>query len=95
VLDRAPFLGCFVEEALDAAHIRLRLCQLFPGRAHQGISILPDLLGAAADAADIAVESGPLLRIQIQLRRGATTMTISWPLSAAADFGAWMRELLR
>jgi transposase len=33
--------------------------------------------------------------IQIQLRRGATTMTISWPLSAAADFGAWMRELLR
>jgi transposase len=33
--------------------------------------------------------------IQIQLRRGATTMTITWPLSAAADFGAWMRELLR
>lgn len=33
--------------------------------------------------------------IQIQLRRGATAMTISWPLSAAADFGAWMRELLR
>lgn len=33
--------------------------------------------------------------IQIQLRRGATTMTISWPLSAAADFGAWIRELLR
>jgi len=33
--------------------------------------------------------------IQIQLRRGATAMTISWPLSTAADFGAWMRELLR
>ena len=33
--------------------------------------------------------------IQIQLRRGATAMTITWPLSAAADFGAWMRELLR
>ena len=33
--------------------------------------------------------------IQIQLRRGATTMTITWPMSAAADFGAWMRELLR
>lgn len=33
--------------------------------------------------------------IQIQLRRGATTMTITWPVSAAADFGAWMRELLR
>ena len=33
--------------------------------------------------------------IQIQLRRGTTAMTITWPLSAAADFGAWMRELLR
>jgi transposase len=33
--------------------------------------------------------------IQIELRRGATTMTITWPLSAAAGFGAWMRELLR
>jgi transposase len=33
--------------------------------------------------------------IQIQLRRGLTTMTIAWPVSAAADFAAWMRELLR
>jgi transposase len=33
--------------------------------------------------------------IQIQLRRGTTAMTITWPLSAAADFAAWMRELLR
>jgi transposase len=33
--------------------------------------------------------------IQIELRRGTTTMTITWPVSAAADFGAWMRELLR
>jgi transposase len=33
--------------------------------------------------------------IQIQLRRGATAMTITWPVSAAADFGAWLRELLR
>ena len=33
--------------------------------------------------------------IQIQLRRGTTAMTITWPVSAAVDFGAWMRELLR
>jgi transposase len=39
--------------------------------------------------------STDLRDIQIQLRRGATTMTITWPVSAAADFGAWMRELLR
>jgi len=33
--------------------------------------------------------------IQIQLRRGTTTMTITWPVSAVADFAVWMRELLR
>lgn len=33
--------------------------------------------------------------IRVELRRGATTMTINWPASAAADFAAWTRELLR
>jgi len=32
--------------------------------------------------------------IRIQLRRGATAMTIAWPLSAAAECTAWLRELL-
>ncbi len=33
--------------------------------------------------------------IQVQLRRGTTEMTVTWPVTAAAEFGAWMRELLR
>ena len=33
--------------------------------------------------------------IQIELRRGATAMNITWPITAAADCAAWMRELLR
>ena len=33
--------------------------------------------------------------IQVQVRRGTTAMTIIWPVSAAAEFGTWMRELLR
>lgn len=33
--------------------------------------------------------------IGIELRRGATMMSITWPVSAAADFAAWARELLR
>ena len=32
--------------------------------------------------------------IRIQLRRGATAMTIAWPLSAAAECTAWLREWL-
>jgi transposase len=33
--------------------------------------------------------------IRMELRRGATTMTITWPAAAAADCATWMRELLR
>lgn len=33
--------------------------------------------------------------IRVELRRGPVTMTVTWPTSAAADFAAWTRELLR
>ena len=36
-----------------------------------------------------------LADIRMELRRGTTTMTITWPAAAAADCAAWMRELLR
>ena len=31
--------------------------------------------------------------IQIELRRGAATMKITWPIEAATECAAWMREL--
>jgi transposase len=33
--------------------------------------------------------------IEVELRRGAVMMEVTWPVSAAADFAAWTRELLR
>ena len=33
--------------------------------------------------------------ISIELRRGATVIKVAWPLLAAADCAAWLRELLR
>jgi transposase len=33
--------------------------------------------------------------IRVELHRGSVTMTVTWPASAAADFAAWTRELLR
>lgn len=33
--------------------------------------------------------------IRVELRRGPVMMTVTWPTSAAADFAAWSRELLR
>ena len=33
--------------------------------------------------------------IRIELRRGATAITVTWPTDAGAECAAWMRELLR
>lgn len=33
--------------------------------------------------------------IRIELKRGATTVIVSWPASAAAASAAWLREILR
>lgn len=33
--------------------------------------------------------------ISVELRRGAIVVKLAWPLSAAADCAAWLRELLR
>lgn len=37
----------------------------------------------------------PMSDIRIELRRGATSIAVSWPTAAAAECAGWMRELLR
>ena len=37
----------------------------------------------------------PAADIRIELRRGATAVTVTWPTEASAECAAWMRELLR
>jgi hypothetical protein len=33
--------------------------------------------------------------IRIELRRGAMSISVTWPAAAAAECGSWMREVLR
>ena len=37
----------------------------------------------------------PPADIRIELRRGAATVSVSWPVSAAGECAAWLREWLR
>ena len=37
----------------------------------------------------------PAMDIRLELRRGATTITVAWPMAAATDCASWIRELLR
>ena len=48
-----------------------------------------------AIAAPAPLASQSCRDIEVELRRGGVTMKVIWPSSAAADFAAWTRELLR
>src|ERR1043166_4379325 len=37
----------------------------------------------------------PTPGIRIDVRRGPTSITVTWPVAAAAECASWMRELLR
>ena len=43
----------------------------------------------------VAPPAGDERCIEVELRRGAVSVKLSWPMSAAMDLSAWMRELLR
>ena len=39
--------------------------------------------------------AAPAPDIRIELRRGATSITVTWPTDTAGECAGWMRELLR
>ena len=41
------------------------------------------------------VAAPPAPDIRIELRRGATSVTVSWPVAGASDCATWLREWLR
>jgi transposase len=61
----------------------------------QGTVPKPREFVAVAIAPQVPALSQAGRDIEIELRRGAVTMKVIWPVSAAADFAAWTRELLR
>ena len=80
----------------------VRAAEMRPGAG------LPDALPNALTAPDRRVAETPAAfipmqlpaktaaaDIRIELRRGATSISVAWPADAATDCAAWMRELLR
>jgi len=47
---------------------------------------------AVAPARPVQVEQHG---IEVEVRRGAATIRLTWPMGAASELAAWMRELLR
>ncbi len=63
--------------------------------ADAGASESPGELTAPAFVPVAIAPSPAAADIRVELRRGATSVTVSWPQAAAAECGAWLRELLR
>ena len=67
--------------------------KLARGASAMVVTSPPEFVPVALEEAEVprAGERG----IEVELRRGAVTMKLTWPLTAAVDFAAWTRELLR
>jgi transposase-like protein len=68
------------------------------GKGIETVSAAPARLPENGTFIPVQVESSAVTsarEIRIELRRGATVVKVDWPLAAAADCAAWLRELLR
>ena len=66
--------------------------------AEGGARLLGRVSGVAQTPAFVPVQlpcTPPTPDIRIELRRGATAISVHWPSAEAAQCAAWMRELLR
>ncbi|CAG0931513.1 hypothetical protein PLCT1_01796 [Planctomycetaceae bacterium] len=61
------------------------------------VKALPGAAAAASTFVPLQLPEpvAPAGDIRLELRRGATTITVAWPMAAAAECASWMRELLR
>ena len=67
--------------------------KLARGGSSAAVVMAPDFIPVALEGAAVARSSER--SIEVELRRGAVTMKLTWPLSATVDFAAWTRENLR
>jgi transposase len=95
VLAECDAPGASVAKVAMSHGINANIVHRWRQLARQSRASLPRPAAEFVPVAIAPAHSTPARDVQIQLRRGTTTMTIAWPVSAAADFAAWMRELLR
>lgn len=88
--------GASVAKVAMARGINANVVHRWRQLAREGKAAPTNAGGFIALPLTVAPETAPASAdIRVELRRGPLTMTVTWPTSAAADFAAWTRELLR
>jgi transposase len=61
----------------------------------QPLAFVPVTLEPSSEVAVTAAVTQATAEIRMELRRGAATVTVTWPSQLAGECGAWLREWLR
>jgi transposase len=64
-------------------------------KAPGALSVVGAPSGAFVEVPMPRASSSTTEPIRLELRRGASTVSLQWPATAAAECGAWLREWLR
>ena len=89
----ASVAGVALAHGLNANLVRrwLQLDHMAPG----ALSVVGAPSGAFVEVPMPRTSAPAAEPIRLELRRGASTVSLQWPAAAAADCGAWLREWLR
>lgn len=99
ILDQCSTSGASIAQVALAHGLNTNLVHKWRRQA-SGMSVVPAPIQRADGFIPVTLSpTPPTMRaaadIGIELRRGATLVKVTWPLAAAADCAAWMRELLK
>ena len=61
----------------------------------QPLTFVPVTLESSTEVAVPAAVTQATTEIRMEMRRGAATVTVTWPSQLAGECGAWLREWLR
>ena len=89
--------GASVAKVAMAHGINANIVHRWRQLAREGKAVTPARTSEFI-ALPLAVPPAPVAQsadIRVELHLGAVAMSVSWPVSAPAEFAAWTRELLR
>ena len=81
----------WVKESEVGVEMELGSTAKEPQKARPARTSMPKFLPLPIPAPASSVSAD----IHIELQRGATTVKVTWPVGAASECAAWMREVLR
>jgi transposase len=73
----------------------VRAAEEAPSSGAAVVPAMPSPLAPPLSFVPLQIPPSAAADIRIELRRGAMSISVTWPAAAAAECGSWMREVLR